>query len=113
MAGFSRVINVPDVDHQPEEFPSPGFPVIYADGVISATRTDHNVKVYLFRSDPHPFAEGGANAMPTAQVVMPLDGFVNAATFFVQTLVKLVEEKKVPTEALSQIIKISSGVHSA
>lgn len=102
---FSRLITGTGIVEKPlDDFPPLGFPVTYADAVLSAVRATPNVKFYLSRFDPHPFGEGGAVNTPTLQVIMPHEGFAGAAVFFAQTLALLVAEKKVDKKSLETIL---------
>jgi hypothetical protein len=101
---FTRPVTGEGIVQQPlEDFPPPGFPVLYSDAIASATRATPNVKFYLARHDPHPFGAGGANTIPVAQVIMPNMAFAASTMFMVQTLALLVKEGEVPLGALTEI----------
>lgn len=106
MAGFSRIVNPDGVaPAEADEFPQANFPVAYADGVVSASRGPHHVKIYLYRADPHPFARGPVNQIPIAQIVMPLDGFADTAIFFARTVKRLAADGKLTQKSLDDIVK--------
>lgn len=97
------------------EFPTPAFPVVYADGVVSLTPTAPIVKFYLYRIDPNIFARGGVTVNPIAQVIMPTPSFVQTAVFVQQQLERMVELKLVTKEQVDEKvkeIKLSTTIYS-
>jgi len=85
------------------EFPTPAFPVVYADGVVSLVPTAPIVKFYLYRLDPNIFAKGGSNIIPLLQIVMPTPSFVATALFFQQQLDRMLELKLITKEQVDEI----------
>jgi hypothetical protein len=61
--------------------PPPGTPVAFADGVTNFSQNKHVVKFYLYRTDPDVGGVGPAQNNIVAQVVMPVDGFVQTVLF--------------------------------
>jgi hypothetical protein len=94
------------------EFPTPAFPVVYADGVISLTQSAPIVKFYLYRIDPNIFGLGGSAITPLTQVVMPTPSFVATALFFQQQLEKMLELKSITEEQIDEIKKVVSRKHN-
>jgi hypothetical protein len=74
-----------------DDFPSAGFPIVFADGVLNASISPTVVKFYLYRFEPSFKGNNQYQTQPVAQVVMPVDGLVGTAAFFdaqVQTLIR-------------------------
>ena len=85
------------------EYPGPHFPVIYADGVSSASNSGQTVKFYLARFDPDMLAESEAKQHIFAQVVLPISGFVGTAVFFERYLEKLLQQGSVTQEQVDAV----------
>lgn len=83
-------------------FPSPTTEVLFADGVWSLTNSPSVVKYYLVRLDPSFAGDGKVQANPIAQIVMPIDGFVNMFAFFEAQLQNLVNGGVVSHEHLER-----------
>jgi hypothetical protein len=64
-----------------EEFPSPGVPTIFADGIKNLANTSQMAKFYLFRFDPSFTDSGKAQVRPCAQIVMSIDALANTLFF--------------------------------
>lgn len=64
------------------EFPAFNFPNAFVDGVMSISHAPGIVKIYLSRYEPDIYASGQSKAVPTAQVIMPLVGFLATFAFF-------------------------------
>jgi hypothetical protein len=84
------------------EYPPPGLPVIYSDGVPSASWGAEVVKFYLARNDP----DFRASAAPRkqniyAQVVMPLNSFLQSTAFFDSILDRMVREGTLTAEQVA------------
>jgi hypothetical protein len=93
------------------EFPTPAFPVVYSDGVVSLVPTAPIVKFYLYRLDPNIFAQGGSNVTLLVQIIMPTPSFVATAIFFQQQLERMLELKLITKEQVDPIKSqiLSSG----
>jgi hypothetical protein len=83
-----------------EEFPPPSLPTIFADGVLNLAHTSESVKFYLFRHDPGYREANISRINPYAQVVMPMDSFVNTVVFFDKVLANLVAQNRVLQEVV-------------
>ena len=71
--------------------PAFSVPMVYADNVLNVSVADHVVKMYLIKDDPSPSApDTVAQRTPTAELIMPIDGFIRAAIFFELTLNEMV-----------------------
>jgi hypothetical protein len=63
-------------------FPEPNFPTVFADGVLSFANNASVVKFFLARLEPNFAGNDTYRTQPFAQVVMPVDAFVNMVGFF-------------------------------
>jgi hypothetical protein len=73
-------------------FPPPHFPTVFADGVLNFANNPSVVKYFLARIEPNFGELGVYQIQPFAQVVMPLDGFVNMVCFFEEALKGMVRD---------------------
>lgn len=85
------------------EYPDRDFPVVYSDGVASASRLRGLVKIYLVRVDAHPLGRGGASTVPIMQLVMPDEAVVSSAKFFIRLIGDIVKAGELPPEVLTEI----------
>jgi hypothetical protein len=78
------------IEHFLEAFPPATIPTVFADGVVNLAYNPRVTKFYLFRTDPSLKSESDYLNQPFAQIVMPLDAFVQAAAFFNQGVERMV-----------------------
>ena len=88
------------------DFPSPQFPTVFADGVMSIANSPSVVKFYLFRFEPSFSGSGQSETRPFAQVVMPIDGFAATFSFFEAAMQKYMEQGLITQSRLDEIRKI-------
>ena len=74
------------------DFPPPGFPVVFADGVFSIANSPAFVKFYLYRYDPSFAGDGRSNNQPHVQIAMPMDAFASTCIFFEKALASYVAQ---------------------
>lgn len=87
------------------EYPSTGFPVVFADNTTNAVWGQGVVKWYMTRSEPPMIMSGPTKEQAFAQIVMPFDGFVRTALFFGQILENLISDGLVKKERVEEIRK--------
>jgi hypothetical protein len=63
----SDVTQAPQTDES-ANYPSPFFPVFFADGVQGLAWSPRVIKMYLFRYDPHFMGVGGTRQQAVAQL---------------------------------------------
>jgi len=85
-----------DENHPTDEFPPPGFPVVYADGAISIAPSGTVTKFYLARVDPNMYGRGGVSVNPIAQVVMPTVGFLRMVDFLKEEAERIKQTHGIP-----------------
>ena len=73
-----------------EGFPPQDLPTIFADMVANVAPTSSNIRMYLLRSDSDVSGANRVRNVPVAQIIMPVEGFVNMAVFLNQAVDKLV-----------------------
>ena len=66
----------------PADFPTPEFPTVFADGVMSLVNSPAVVKFFLGRFDSSFAGDGRTQLNPVSQIVMPMDAFANMFVFF-------------------------------
>lgn len=86
-------------------YPDVATPTIYADSVANLARTDHVVKFYLARLDPDGGVDNGNRRAIAAQVVMPMNAFIETAAFFEHVLQDLVAHGTIPKELVEKVRK--------
>jgi hypothetical protein len=77
------------------------LPVFYSDWLISIHPGPMTVKVVLGRVDPHMQAMPQAQARPVGQLVMPLNGYVQAAAFMGQLVRNMIKEGMLTSEQVA------------
>lgn len=87
----------------PAKFPPQQFPILFADGITSASTGNGNVKFYLHRVDPSFDAASGVSVSNYAQIVMPIPGFTRAAVFFQHQLQDMIRRGLVKQEDVTAI----------
>jgi hypothetical protein len=86
------------------EFPPLNFPLIFTDGVLQMSYGHSMVRMYLARHDPSLNPNNiNAATRPFAQLVMPLNGFLETALFFEATLSRLLNEKIITEQQLNEL----------
>ena len=95
---------LPDV-----EYPGTTIPTIFADGIVNLANSAHIVKFYLFRFDPNVKDVSKAQAIPCAQAVFPIDGFVNAFAFLESAVEKLRVQGIITDQILAAARKMAQG----
>jgi hypothetical protein len=75
-----------------DDFPSPQFPTVFADGVMSVANSLTIVKFFLYRFEPSFSGSGQSQTQPFAQVVMPMDAFAATFSFFEAAVQKYIEQ---------------------
>lgn len=91
---------------QPELEPAvyaPLVPVLYADGIANLSPGNQVVKLHLVRYDNPVYGDGDARIEAVAQVVLPIEGFVNTLIFFERVLTSLVEDGHVKQELVDRL----------
>lgn len=86
----------------PSDFPSPQFPVIFADNASSLISSPTTVKFYLARIDPSFQGDGRSQPHAIAQIVMPLEGFAMMFVFFEAQITAMVNSGDLTEEQLAQ-----------
>jgi len=90
----------------PPEYPSPHFPVVFADGASNAAWGRGVIKWYFYRSEPAMLNPGApARDAAFAQVVMPVDAFAQMSAFFDQLVKSLVKDNHITQERVDQFRK--------
>jgi hypothetical protein len=85
MPDFQQQVTAPpDID-----FPGKVIPTVFADGIFNLANSAHVVKFYMFRLDPSMTNQQVAQVIPCLQIVLPLDGFINAFAFLEAAVEKL------------------------
>ncbi len=90
------------------ELAASGVPSIFCDGVVNVAPSGQEVKFYLYRTD-HNTADGQAlqqqvsRSQVIAQVIMPLDAYIQTTLFFSRALQALVDGGAVPQERIDNI----------
>jgi hypothetical protein len=79
-------------------FPPAHLPTVYADGIVNLAPSPSVVRFYLFRSDPEQAGKAEYKNQIFAQVVMPVAGFVQMATFFEEALRRFVAQGVIPQQ---------------
>src|SRR5262245_46697378 len=65
-----------------EGFPPATLPTVFADGVVNVAPSASVIRFYLYRADPEQTGKGEYQNQAVVQIVMPVLGFVQMATFF-------------------------------
>ena len=86
-----------------DEYPPAALPTVYADGVLNLVNNPNTVKFYLYRLDANLSGGHASKVQPFAQVVMPLNGFLDTVIFFDRMLDKLVAEGVVPEKLIEEM----------
>jgi hypothetical protein len=87
---------------------APGVPSIFCDGVVNVAPSAQEVKFYLYRTD-RDTAGGPAlqqqvsKSQVIAQIIMPLDAYIQTTLFFNRALQALVDSGLVPQERINNI----------
>ncbi|MFZ1964893.1 MAG: hypothetical protein WAU78_15745 [Roseiarcus sp.] len=81
-------------------FPPPEIPTIYADGVANVYPTIHTTKMYLTRADSEIGGKAEIENHAIAQLVMPIDGFVQTTVFFNKVLDGLIASNVVDKQTV-------------
>jgi hypothetical protein len=84
-------------------YPPAALPTVYADGVLNISHNAGGVKFYLVRGDPPFVGQGGNQMQVITQIVMPLDGFINTALFFEETLKDMAQSNELMQQMIDQI----------
>jgi hypothetical protein len=85
------------------EFPSPQFPTVFADGVLSLVNSPTVVKFFLGRIEPTFVGDGRSQMQAFAQVIMPIDGFASMFVFFEAQLKTMVRNGLITEDKLSEM----------
>jgi hypothetical protein len=88
---------------QKQRFPQDYFPVLFSDGALSTSHTDHIVKFYLARIDPNVWGEGGSKPTPVMQIVMPSKGFLLTTAFFIKTIETMISDGTISQDLWDEI----------
>jgi hypothetical protein len=97
-----QILTLPD-----EEFPGTKIPTVFADGIVNVANSRYIVKFYFFRLDPGTKDVSKAQVVPCAQVVLPLDGFINTFAFLESAVEKLRAQGIITDQALAAARKAS------
>lgn len=93
----------------PVDFPTPEFPTVFADGVISLVNSPAVVKFFLGRFDPSFAGDGRTQLNPITQIIMPMDTFANMCVFFEAQLRIFVQAGYITEARLTEIRNIFTG----
>jgi hypothetical protein len=74
------------------------FPTTYADGILSIAGGFPITRMFLYRIEPNMFGTGGLQTVPTAQIVMPLDGVLNLKLFIDSFINNLIQTNQLTAE---------------
>ncbi len=77
------------------KYPPANLPLLYADGFANAAPQGGVMKIYLFRNDAELTGLAQTKPQLFAQLVLPLQGFVQAALFFNWALDHLIRENQI------------------
>ena len=103
-ASPDRETSSPQTEPSPVQFPPLGFPLIYADDVANLSKAEHVIKFYITRDDPSILGQTRvAQRAPTAQIVMPVDGFIRAVLFLNHSLNVMVSENLITQAEIDRI----------
>jgi hypothetical protein len=91
-----------------DDYPSQFVPVAFADGISSANWGSGVVKFYLTRYDPHLRAGGQPKEQVVGQVIMPIRGFVAAASFAQRLLNAMINDGTISKEMLEELSGIGN-----
>ena len=89
---------------------APGVPKIFCDGVVNVAPSAQDVRFYLYRTDRD--SADGQTLQPQqpmsknqiiAQIIMPLDAYIQTAVFFNRALEALVDSGMVTQERINDI----------
>jgi len=89
-------------------FPEPGYPeikvdTIFADGVTALLPGPSVVKFHLARTDGNFVVTKDNRTVVVQQVVMSIEGFIQAAQFFNNVIDGMVEQKVLSKDRVDQI----------
>jgi|RhiMetdeSRZDD1v2_1073273.scaffolds.fasta_scaffold499992_3 hypothetical protein len=101
----------PEVYPPQTKYPAEDFRTMFADSVLNVARSSSVVKFYLARTEPSFTGDNTYLTQPFAQIVMPIDRFIQAVLFFEQSIDQFVNEGAISQEQLDQI-KQSIGTPS-
>jgi hypothetical protein len=60
-------------------------------------------RIFLYRIEPNMFGKGGAEATPTLQIEMPLEGVINSKLFLDAFIEHLIETKQITREHFEKL----------
>ena len=89
-------------------YPNSEFVTVYADGLGSCAHSTHNIKMYFFRVESNLLALEPSKAFGAAQVVMPIDGFIQATAFMDNMIEWMIHKGTLTREVVNQI-KATAG----
>jgi hypothetical protein len=89
---------LPDVGYPPQK-----VAVVYSDGITSFTPGIETVKFYLSRLEPNFISTEPSKVIVTAQVIMPLNGFLMSVSFLQHVVATMVESGTVTQARVDQI----------
>jgi hypothetical protein len=86
---------------------APGVPSIFCDGVVNVAPSGQEAKFYLYRTDRDtvagPTQERAYRNQIIAQIIMPLDSYIQTTLFFNRVLNALVDNGMVSQERIDHI----------
>ncbi len=87
-------------------FLDPAAPTVFADSVINFANSEHVVKFYLARLDPAMIGVHDGRATTAAQVVMPIDAFVQSFAFLERSVAHLRNSGVIPQDMIDKARKV-------
>jgi hypothetical protein len=93
------------IDLQAKEYPGVDIPTFFADGIINLANSPYILKFYFYRLDPNVRNPQKAEATACAQVVMPMNGFLNMYAFLEKAVETLRAQGVVTEKALDEARK--------
>lgn len=91
------------------DFPPATLPTLYVDGISSIAPSPFVVKFYLARIEPHLRAENKSLIQPFAQMVMPMDGFLQTAMFFENVVKNLLAQGTISQQQVDVARSLAGG----
>lgn len=96
-----------------ELIPATGFPpqevlTVFADGVANIAPSQNMIKFYLYRTDPDISGASRYRNSISAQIVMPMDGFISSVAFLHTALARLVAQGILKKELVDSIYSQSA-----
>ena len=89
-----------------EEYPASTIPTVFADGVLNLAHGAGLAKFYLVRVDPSFTSPTENKVQAFAQVVMPMQGFLQTLLFFNKMLQEFVDAGVVSPEIYDRMHKV-------